>query len=245
MNNNQEKDFDFTGLKAIFLNCTLKPSPQKSHTETLMKISKSIMEKNNIETEMLRPVDFDVAPGLKPDMTEHGFDKDDWPQIQEKVLKADILVLGTPIWLGDKSSICKKVIERLYGNSSNENEKGQYLYYGRTAGCMVCGNEDGYKNISMDVLYSLQHIGYMIPPQADTGWVGEAGPGKSFGDETENGYMGFDNDFTKRGATFMTWNLMHTALILKKMDGFPAYGNQPSKWEEGERYDLPALETLL
>src|SRR5688572_6567184 len=99
---NQSKEFDFSGLKALFLNCTLKPSPQKSHTETLMKISQIIMDKNGVSTEMIRPVDFDVAPGLKPDMTEHGFDKDGWPQIQKKVQKADILVLGTPIWLGDK-----------------------------------------------------------------------------------------------------------------------------------------------
>ena len=91
---------------------------------------------------------------------------------------ADILVLGSPIWLGEKSSICTRVIERLYGNSLALNEHGQYAYYGKVGGCLVTGNEDGVKHCAMNVLYSLQHLGYTIPPQADAGWIGEAGPGR-------------------------------------------------------------------
>lgn len=243
---NEEKPaLNYSGLRALFLNCTLKPTPEKSHTELLLKGPKTIMDKNGITTEILRPVDYNVAPGLQPDMTEHGFAVDEWPEIQQKVLEADILVIGTPIWLGEKSSVCTKVIERLYGNSSKENEKGQYLYYGRTAGCMVSGNEDGYKHCSMNILYSLQHIGYAIPPQSDAAWVGEAGPGKSYGDESDSGYTGFDNEFTQQSATFMAWNLMHMAAILKQMNGFPAYGNQSSNWKEEDKFGYPDPKSLL
>ncbi|HKJ46356.1 MAG TPA: NAD(P)H-dependent oxidoreductase, partial [Balneolales bacterium] len=170
-------------------------------------------------------------------MTEHGFEKDDWPEIQQKVMDADILILGSPIWLGEKSSVCSKVIERLYGYSGILNEEGQYAYYGRVGGCIITGNEDGIKHCSMGILYSLQHLGYVIPPQADAGWIGEAGPGASYGDESENGPVGFDNEFTQRNTTFMTWNLMHLARILKDAGGIPAHGNQRSQWEAGCRFD--------
>ena len=112
-------------------------------------------------------------------MTEHGWYGDEWPAIFERVMAADILVLGTPIWLGEKSSVVHQVIERLYGNSGQLNEHGQYAYYGRVGGCLVTGNEDGIKHCAMNILYSLQHLGYVIPPQADAGWIGEAGPGPS------------------------------------------------------------------
>ncbi|MEQ9447870.1 MAG: flavodoxin family protein, partial [Rhodospirillaceae bacterium] len=90
----------------------------------------------------------------------------------------------------DKSSVCTRVIERLYGYSGKLNDKGQYAYYGRVGGCVITGNEDGVKHCSMNILYSLQHLGYVIPPQSDTGWIGEAGPGHSFGDD---GKVGLDN----------------------------------------------------
>ena len=137
-------------------------------------------------------------------MTEHGWDKDEWPAIFEQVMAADILVLLSPIWLGEKSSVCTRVIERLYGNSGELNEAGQYAYYGRVGGCLITGNEDGIKHCSMNILYSLQHLGYSIPPQADAGWIGEAGPGPSYLDDPGGGR---DNDFTNRNTTFMTWNL--------------------------------------
>ncbi len=113
-------------------------------------------------------------------MTEHGWEQDEWPQIYEKVMEADILVLGTAIWLGEKTSVATQIIERLYGNSHLLNDDGQYAYYGRSGGCLVTGNEDGIKHCAMNILYSLQHLGYTIPPQADAGWIGEAGPGPSY-----------------------------------------------------------------
>ncbi|MFA7585626.1 MAG: flavodoxin family protein [Novosphingobium sp.] len=171
--------FDFSGLSAVFLNCTLKPTGTLSNTEALMKVSKEIMEANGVGTELIRPVDYDLPPGVYPDMTEHGFARDDWPDLCRKVLDADILVIGTPIWLGEESSVCRRLIERLYGESGKLNDKGQYVYYGRVGGCIVTGNEDGLKHCAMTVLFALQHLGYVIPPQADAGWIGEAGPGPS------------------------------------------------------------------
>lgn len=230
---------DFKGLKALFINCTLKKSPEASHTEILIKISQRIMEKQGVKTDLIRAVDNDIAPGVWPDMKQHGWDKDTWPDIQKKVMAADILVLAGPIWLGDNSSEMKKVIERLYANSSILNKAGQYAYYGKVGGCLITGNEDGIKHCAMNILYSLQHLGYTIPPQADAGWIGEAGPGPSYGDKLQDGTIaGTDNDFTNRNATFMTWNMLHLTRMLKKAGGIPAYGNQRSEWDAGQRFDF-------
>jgi multimeric flavodoxin WrbA len=231
--------WDFSDLRALFLNCTLKKSPATSHTAGLMDIPREILEANGVAVEVLRPVDHDLAFGVYPDMTEHGWDKDEWPEIYERVMAADILVIGTPIWLGEKSSVCTQVIERLYAGSGKLNKEGQYAYYGGVGGCIVTGNEDGVKHCAMSVLYALQHIGYVIPPQADAGWIGEAGPGPSYLDE---GSGGPENDFTNRNATFMTWNLLHLARMIRDAGGIPAHGNQRSLWEAGCRFDFPNPE---
>ncbi|WP_022836853.1 flavodoxin family protein [Salisaeta longa] len=232
-----EPSHDFSDLSALFINCTLKKSPRRSHTRTLLDVPKTIMQKHGVDVEIVRAVDHPIANGVYHDMTKHGWDEDAWPALYEKVQVADILILGTPIWLGDKSSVCARVIERLYGESGNLNAAGQYAYYGKTAGCIVTGNEDGIKHCAMNILYSLQHLGYSIPPQADAGWIGAAGPGPSYGDEGPDGPVGFDNDFTKRNTTFMTWNLMHLARMLRDAGGFPAHGNQRAAWDAGARFD--------
>lgn len=226
---------DFSDLSALFVNCTLKRSPEQSHTEGLARIAIGVMEANGVSVDLVRAVDEDLPPGVQPDMTEHGFDTDGWPALFERVMAADILVLLTPIWLGEKSSVCTRVIERLYGNSGMLNEAGQYAYYGRVGGCLVTGNEDGAKHCAMNVLYSLQHLGFMIPPQADACWLGEAGPGPSYLDP---GSGGPENDFTNRNTTFMAWNLMHGARLLRDAGGFPAHGNQRSAWDAGARFDF-------
>ena len=227
---------DFSDLKALFLNCTLKPSPQLSHTEGLLNVAREIMQANGVDVELLRPVDFDIPPGVYPEMTEHGFEQDDWPDLAQKIWQSDILVIGTPIWLGDKSSVCARTIERLYGLSGELNDQDQSRFYGRVGGCVITGNEDGAKHCAMNILYSLQHLGYVIPPQADAAWVGEAGPGPSYCDEDSGGP---ENDFTQRNVTFMSWNLLHLARILKDNGGIPALGNQRSKWSAGCRFDHP------
>lgn len=227
---------DYSDLRALFVNCTLKRSPARSHTQGLADRAIALMERQGVAVTTIRAVDLTLPPGVYPDMTEHGWDRDDWPGVFEQVLEANILVLLTPIWLGEKSSVCTGVIERLYGNSSLLNDAGQYAYYGRVGGCIVTGNEDGAKHCAMNVLYSLQHLGFTIPPQADAAWLGEAGPGPSYLDE---GSGGPENDFTNRNTAFLTWNLLHLARMLKDHGGIPAHGNQRSEWQAGCRWDYP------
>jgi multimeric flavodoxin WrbA len=229
----------YDDLRAIFINCTLKPSPEPSHTQALADRSIAILRRLRVEVDVVRAVDHHLAPGVYPDMTAHGADRDDWPAIFERVMAADILVMLTPIWLGEKSSVATRVVERLYGNSGQLNAQGQYAYYGRTAGVIVTGNEDGAKHCAMNLLYSLQHLGYLVPPQADAAWLGEAGPGPSYADE---GSGGPENDFTNRNTTFMTWNLLHAARWLKDAGGFPAHGNQRELWDAGHRFEDPNPE---
>ena len=233
-----ESKWDFGDLRAMFVNCTLKRSPEVSHTQGLADRAVAIMRRNGVEVEVVRAVDHELAPGVQSDMTEHGAARDDWPAIYERVLAADILVLMTPIWLGEKSSVATRVIERLYGNSHLLNDAGQWAYYGRVGGCIVTGNEDGAKHCAMNVLYSLQHLGYTVPPQADSCWLGEAGPGPSYLDP---GSGGPENDFTNRNTTFLAWNLMHLARMLKDAGGIPAHGNQPEVWESS-RHSEPNPE---
>jgi multimeric flavodoxin WrbA len=92
---------------------------------------------------VLRAIDHDIATGVWPDMTERGWATDAWPAIYDKVLGADILVIAGPIWLGDNSSVTKQIIERLYSCSHLVNDAGQHVYYGRVAGCLITGDEDG------------------------------------------------------------------------------------------------------
>lgn len=230
---------DYSGFRALFLNCTLKPSPRQSHTGGLISLSRTIMDKQGVATEVIRPVDWQLAPGVEPDMRTHGAEQDDWPKLYEKVMAADILVLAGPIWLGDNSSVMKQTIERLYGNSHLLNQAGQYTYYGKVGGCLITGNEDGAKHCAMNVLYSLQHIGYAIPPQADAAWLGPVGPGPSYLDEDSGGP---ENDFTNRNTTFMTWNLLHLARMVRDSGGWPAYGNQYQQWQAGERFGFEPLK---
>ena len=232
----EQSSWDFSGLRALFVNCTLKKSPELSHTQGLIDIAAAIMAAQGVATEKIRAIDHEIASGVWPDMTEHGWDRDEWPALYERVQAADILVIGSAIWLGEKTSECTKVIERLYGNSHLLNDQGQYAFYGKVGGCLITGNEDGVKHCSMNILYSLQHLGYVIPPQADAGWIGEAGPGPSYLDP---GSGGPENDFTNRNTTFMSWNLMHLARMLRDAGGMPAHGNQRALWDAGCRFDFP------
>jgi multimeric flavodoxin WrbA len=235
----EQSRWDFSDLRALYINCTLKRSPEVSNTQGLADQSIAIMRRNGVAVEVVRAVDHAIATGVQPDMTEHGWEVDEWPAIYAKVMAADILVLLSPIWLGEKSSVCTRVIERLYGNSSLLNANGQWAYYGRVGGAIITGNEDGAKHCAMNILYSLQHLGFTIPPQADSAWMGEAGPGPSYLDP---GSGGPENDFTNRNTTFLTWNLLHLARMLKDAGGIPAHGNQPAKWDAGCRFDFPNPE---
>ncbi|MDF1610455.1 flavodoxin family protein [Hoeflea sp. YIM 152468] len=229
----------FSDLKAVFINTTLKSTAQgESHTERLMHNAMAIMETNGVQVDLLRAADHHIAFGVQPDMREHGADRDDWPEVfWPKIRDADILVIGTPLWLGEESSLCRVIIERLYAHSGQRNDRGQYIFYGKVGGCVITGNEDGVKHASMTCLYAMQHVGYTVPPQADCGWIGEVGPGKSYGDDG----AGYDNDFTKRNTTFMTWNLMHLARMLKDAGGIPNHGNDVEAWNKGALFDHPEI----
>ncbi|WP_305038459.1 flavodoxin family protein [Hasllibacter sp. MH4015] len=229
---------DFSDLKAVYFNTSLKRQSAESHTQLLLNASAGILEKNGVTVTHIHMLDHQIPPGVYPDMKEHGWAADDWPQIWEIVLEADIIVVGTPLWLGEESSLCRVLIERLYGMSGELNDKGQSIYYGKVGGCVVTGNEDGVKHAAMTIGYALSHLGVTIPPQADCGWIGEAGPGPSYGDDDgEGGKIGFGNDFTQRNTTIMSWNLMHMARLLKEAGGLPNEGNDRRAWKAGCRFD--------
>lgn len=233
-----ENGVDYSDLKALYVNCTLKKSPELSHTQGLIDRSVSLMRAQGLKVDTIRFIDLDVATGIYPDMREHGWPTDAWlDEVWPLVDAADILVVGGPLWLGDNASITRKFIERLYAMSGMFNERGRYVFYGKAAGALITGNEDGVKHAAMSILYSLQHIGYVIPPAADAGWIGEVGPGPSYLDP---GSGGPENDFTNRNTTFMTWNLLHVARMLKDAGGIPGFGNLREAWNEGERFGFDA-----
>src|SRR2546430_14740131 len=125
----------YDDLRALFINCTLKRSPERSHTQGLIDKSRSIMEQQGVTVDVLRAIDHDIATGAWPDMTEHGWATDGWPQLYPQVLAADILVIARPLWLGGKRSVTKQVIEGLYACSSLLHEAGPYRPYRRAGGC--------------------------------------------------------------------------------------------------------------
>jgi len=226
------------GLRALFVNATLKHPDQRSHTDGLLDVADAVMQHAGVDVHRVRLTSLALPPGVVADGIDRGWERDDWPLLWHKVQEAHILVVGSPIWLGSPSSVCSRFLERLYAMSGHTNDHGQYVFYGKVGGCVVTGNEDGVKAVSKQVLYALQHVGYTIPPQADAGWIGEAGPGASYLDE---GSGGPSNDFTQRNTTFMAWNLIHAANLLEAMGGYPAWGNVPSRWAEGERFGHPGL----
>lgn len=221
-------EVDFSDLRAVFLNGTLKRSPEPSNTDGLIGISASIMEELGVTADVVRLVDHTIPPGVQPDMREHGWDVDDFPDIYRQYIEpADILVLASPIWLGDQSSLTRLAVERLYGWSGELNAAGQWSYYNKVGGAVITGNEDGGKHCAAQMLYALQHIGLVIPPQSDAYWDGEAGPGPSYLDPKG----GATNAWTTRNTVFMTWNMLHMARKLKDSGGIPAYGNIAREWD--------------
>ena len=230
----------YNDLSALMLNCTLTRSPLLSHTEGLFRVAEGIFKANGVATEILRPVDYELAAGLGKNMADTDeWERDDWPEIQAKIDAGDILIIGTSVWLGEKTSVCNRVLERMYGYTHDFNDKGQYRDYGKVGATLITGNEDGVKHCAMNILFSLSHIGYTVPPQADAGWMGEAGPGPSYMDE---GSGGPENDFTNRNTTFLVWNCLHMARMLKDAGGIPAHGNLPAAWDAGCKTDFHSPE---
>ncbi|WP_456279011.1 flavodoxin family protein [Bacillus sp. AK128] len=202
-------------LKAVILNCSLKKSDETSNTRALIGEAVKIFDKNNVETEVIRLADYSIPLGI----SENVGPKDEWPYIFNKIKEANIVIIGTPLWLGEKSSLATLAMERLLGGSRVTNEKGQQIYYNKVGGVIVTGNEDGAKDASKSILYGLSHLGFTVPPNADAYWVGEAGPGSSF-IEAE----GMNNEFTSQHIEMMSHNLIHFGSMLEEHP-IPAEGN--------------------
>lgn len=207
-------DVSTPALKAIFLNCTLKRSPAESNTEALARKVIAWYDTMNVTSEIVRVVDYNVPTGVSSFEGEG----DEWPVILEKIEAADIIVVCAPIWFGLRSSVCQLVIERMDGTYNERNDKGQYPLYGKVAGVVVTGNEDGAHSVAESTLFNLSHLGCVVPPNADTYWVGDAGPGPSYIE------AGQDSKYTQRTTRWMAHNTVHLARILKAHP-IPAEGN--------------------
>jgi multimeric flavodoxin WrbA len=168
-------------VKALILNCTLKQSPEPSNTEALAGVVADALRERDVEVEMVRVVDHDVRPGVSSDEG----DGDEWPALREKVVGAEILVMATPTWLGQPSSIAKRVLERMDAMLSEEDDEGRPVAYNRVAGVVVTGNEDGAHHVISEVAGGLIDIGFTVPGQAWTYWNKGPGPGPSYLEDEE------------------------------------------------------------
>ncbi len=194
-------------LKALFLNCTLKRSPETSNTQAFISNAEKIFRELDVETESVRVVDHDVKFGNSSDEGEG----DGWPAILKKVKQSDIMIIATPIWRGDRSAVAKLVAERFDGIWSEANdENGQYPTFNKVAGVMVDGNEDGAKKAISSILFDLSEHGFTIPVNAFSYYVGKAGPGPAY-IEAE----GDKHFFTNRNLYTMVYNMVHLAKTLK------------------------------
>ncbi|GHA33248.1 8-demethyl-8-aminoriboflavin-5'-phosphate (AFP) synthase RosB [Salinimicrobium marinum] len=195
-------------LKALFLNCTLKKSPETSNTEAYISNAKKIFRELEVETESVRVVDYNLSFG---NTSDEG-DGDEWPKILQKVKESDIVIIATPIWRGDRSAVAKVVAERFDGiwNEADE-ETGQYPTFNKVAGVMVDGNEDGAKKAISSICFDLSEHGFSLPVNAFSYYVGKAGPGPAYIEA--NGDKHF---FTNRTLYLMVYNLVHLANTLKE-----------------------------
>lgn len=161
-----------TALTAIAFNATLKPgaSGDPSSTDRMLRLVLDAMREHGVGGEVVRLVDHDIRPGVTSDEG----DGDAWPALRERVLAADILIFGTPIWLGQPSSVCKRVLERMDAFLSETDDEGRMVSYGRVAALTVVGNEDGAHHVSAELYQALNDVGFSLAPNAVAYWVGEA-----------------------------------------------------------------------
>ena len=194
-------------LKALILNCTLKKSPRISNTQALIDKAMVLFAEHNVDAETIRVVDHYVPFGVSSKEDE----RDEWPAILNKIKSCDILIIGSPIWFGVRSSVAQLVLERLDGTYDEADPKtGQFPLYGKVGGVIVTGNEDGAHDAAANTLFNFSHLGCTIPPNVDTYWVGVAGPGPSY---IEAG--GEKHLYTNKTVRFMVDNLVYFARILK------------------------------
>ncbi|WP_460933054.1 flavodoxin family protein [Phycicoccus ginsengisoli] len=192
-------------LTALALTCSLKPSPAESSTDLLTRQLLEELAKHGVQGELVRAVDHDIRPGVEADMG----DGDAWPQLRERMLAADILVLGTPTWLGQHSSIAQRVLERLDAELSDTDAEGRLRTVGKVAVAVVVGNEDGAHHITGILYQSLGDVGFTIPAQGVTFWNGEAMTGTDYKD------LDTKPDTTAGATRTAATNAAHLAALLR------------------------------
>lgn len=192
-------------MRALILNCTLKPSPASSSTEALARVVIAELEKGGAQTELIRLVDHDIKPGVESDMG----DGDAWPAIEKKVLTADILVIATPTWMGQQSSVCMRALERLDALIAQTDDAGRPVAFGKVAGVVITGNEDGAHHIVASVCQALIDVGFTIPGHSWTYWHLGPGPGPDY-TETDQGHA-----YSDRVGRNAARNLLAVAKVLK------------------------------
>jgi multimeric flavodoxin WrbA len=168
-------------VRGLILNCTLKPSPAESNTEALANVVAQALGDHGVDVEHVRVVDHDVRPGVSSDEG----DGDEWPAIREMILGAQILVIASPTWLGQPSSVAKRVLERMDAMLSEQDDEGRPVAFNRVAGVVVTGNEDGAHHVISEITGALIDIGFTVPGQSWTYWNRGPGPGPSFLEEEE------------------------------------------------------------
>jgi multimeric flavodoxin WrbA len=191
-------------LTALALNCTLKPSPAESSTDLLLSQVGDALAEHDVTMETLRVVDFEVKPGVTSDEG----DGDQWPIIRQRILAADILVVGGPVWMGAPSSIVKRVAERLDAFLSETDDQGRMPSYGKVAMVAVVGNEDGAHHVSAELYQWLADVGFTIPANAVTYWVGEAMGSVDYNDLDET------PETTANATDMAVRNTVHLARLL-------------------------------
>lgn len=196
-------------LSALAINCTLKASPQQSSCDLLLTQAQRELERLGVTCEQLRAVDFDIKPGVTSDEGPG----DDWPMIRQKVLAADILLLGTPIWLGHPSSVCQRVLERLDAFLGETDDQQRMVSYGRVACVAVVGNEDGAHHVVAELYQGLNDVGFTIPANDCTYWVGEAMGSTDYKDAGPR-------EKTANTNAMLARNAVHLAKLLKQ-SGYP------------------------
>lgn len=195
-------------MRAVILNCTLKQTPEPSNTQLLADVVGEALQERGVEVQSFRVVDHVVPPGV---LTDIGDNTDHWPRLHEEVLKAEILVIATPTWLGHPSSVAQRVLERMDAMLSETDDEQRPVAYNRVAGVVVTGNEDGAHHVISEVAGALVDIGYTVPGQAWTYWNMGPGPGPSYSD-TDHGH-----DWSHKTARAMAHNLHGVAAALRKM----------------------------
>ncbi|KAA9356150.1 flavodoxin family protein [Ochrobactrum quorumnocens] len=192
-------------LKALALNATLKTSEKQSSTQRLLSYVDTALDPFGVVTEHVLLTDFTIAPGVSSD--EGGDDQ--WPQLRRKIIDADILLIGTPIWLGQPSSVCKRALERMDAFLSETDDKNRMPSYGTVAAVVVVGNEDGAHHVSAEVFQALNDVGFTLPANAVTYWVGEAMQSTNFVDLDEI------PETVVTATRLLATNCVHLALALR------------------------------